>query len=110
MLEALAERPELAAVAKFIGDVEDSNAASAALVTGAGFQRVTDRPDEDGFSYFAMRADGERPRRVWNLPRADIGLAPGDWVVRMVLLPADPSNAIRLRLPLRRDRLPVHRP
>jgi L-amino acid N-acyltransferase YncA len=70
MGRALAERPELAGVVEFFGGVEAGNRASAALVTGAGFEQVTDEADKDGFAYFALRRDGERPGRPWSLPHS----------------------------------------
>jgi hypothetical protein len=68
MARALPERPELASVVEFFGGVEAGNVASAALVTGAGFEQVTDEPDDEGFTYYALRLDGERPRRPWRRP------------------------------------------
>jgi L-amino acid N-acyltransferase YncA len=68
MASALPERPELASVVEFFGGVEAGNAASGALVTGAGFEQVTDEPDVEGFTYYALRTDGERPRRPWRRP------------------------------------------
>jgi L-amino acid N-acyltransferase YncA len=65
---ALAERPDLADVVEFIAGVEDGNVAGTALVVGAGFWQVTDAPDGGGFTYFAVRPDGGRPRRPWALP------------------------------------------
>jgi L-amino acid N-acyltransferase YncA len=61
MARALGERPKLARVVEFFGGVEAGNLASAALVTGAGFEQVTDEPDKDGCAYFALRRDGRRP-------------------------------------------------
>lgn len=67
MAGALIDRPELADVTEFIAGVEDGNFASAALVTSAGFQKVADEPDANGFTYFALRRNG-RPPGPWTLP------------------------------------------
>jgi RimJ/RimL family protein N-acetyltransferase len=68
MAGALTERPELADVIEFIAGVEEGNLASAALMTRAGFQKVTDETDANGFTYFALRRNG-RPSVPWTLPQ-----------------------------------------
>jgi hypothetical protein len=60
--------PGLEAVVEYFAGVEQGNMASAALLAKAGFEQVRDTPDEEGFSYLAMRPDGSQPRRPWVVP------------------------------------------
>ena len=68
IVQTLRKQPALASVAEFFGGVEAGNVAGAALVCSAGFERVTEGPDDEGFTYFALRTDGRRPRDPWALP------------------------------------------
>ena len=70
LAEALPRQPQLNGIVEFFGGVEEGNVASEALVTSAGFEQVTDAPDDEGFTYFALRVDGARPARPWLPPRA----------------------------------------
>lgn len=51
----LIERAEPAGVVEFVGGVEAGNGASAAFLTSCGFEQTTDAPDDEGFTYFALR-------------------------------------------------------
>ena len=68
MVRALGAHLALAGIAEVVAGVEAGNAASEALVRAAGFERVTEAPDADGFVYFARRTDGARPACPWALP------------------------------------------
>ena len=58
ILRGLLDVPQLEGVVELFGGVEVGNAASAALVTSSGFEQVSERPDDEGFTYFAQRRTG----------------------------------------------------
>ncbi len=58
MLSALMARPELAAVQLFGGGVEEGNVASVRCLEVAGWRRLHDEPDWEGYLYYVRRRPG----------------------------------------------------
>jgi L-amino acid N-acyltransferase YncA len=55
IIRAVASRPELACTRVLRGGVEPENRASVRCLEAVGFQAESQKPDEEGFIYFAYR-------------------------------------------------------